>query len=82
MGIGESAPVQLVKADIMMLVNASISPRANCPAGVFELLLVHIDGYISPYEMFQTSRMVQVKMSHDDGSDVSYIVARCSNRRW
>ena len=64
-----------IERQVSRKVRIGIQPGRHGVKGIFELSLMNIDLGIRPDEVDQSSRMVQVKMAHDDGLDVLDVVA-------
>lgn len=78
----ECLPVQVIEVHVMPHIYAQISSCTDCPAGMLEFLFVSIDRYISADEVFDTTCVVQMEMTHDDGFHVLDIIARGFDCGW
>jgi hypothetical protein len=73
--VSERGPLQLLQVHVVCQIHSQVGARADGPASVLELLLVHVDGYIGADEVLQATSVVQMQMSDDDSFDIFDVIS-------
>ena len=73
--IVKSLPVELVNAEVVRKVNATVGTSGAGEEGGFKFTFVNPDGDVCFAEVFETSGVVKVKVADDDLFDVFDVVS-------